>query len=90
MPLQSCAEWSRIPPGVLCGVVQELCQCLVPFIEDDGLLNLKILDVAEKDPMAPGPASAPVSTTPDPEDEEQGMQRPKESCTSEPEEAAHS
>ena len=53
------------------------------------LLNLEMLDVAEKDPMAPAPASAPSSPTPDPEEEEQVVQIPKESCTSEPEEAAH-
>ena len=44
----------------------------------------------EKDPMAPAPASAPSSPTPDPEEEEQVMQVPEGSCTSEPEEAAHS
>ena len=40
--------------------------------------------------MAPASASGPSSPTPDPEEEEQVMQIPKESCTSEPEEASHS
>ena len=60
-----------------------------PLIEEDSLLNVEMLDVAEKDPMAPAPASALPSSTPDPEEEEQVVLIPKESCTSEPEEAAH-
>ena len=36
------------------------------------------------------PASIPTSPTPDPEEEEQFIQIPEESCASEPEEAAHS
>ena len=71
-------------------MVQELHQCLAPLIEEDGLLNLEMLDVSEKDPVAPAPASAPSFPTPDPEEEEQVIQISKESCTSEPEEAAHS
>ena len=46
-----------------------------------------MLDVAEKDPMAS--ASPPTSPIPDHEEEEQIIQVPKESCASEPEEAAH-
>ena len=60
---------------------------MLPPIEEDSLLNLEMLDVAEKDPVAPTPASAPSSPTPDPE--KQVIQIPEESCTSEPEEAAH-
>ena len=89
MALQSCAVQSGMPPGVLCGVVQELYQCLAPLIEDDGLLNLEMLDVVEKNPVTPAPTSALSSPTPDPE-EEQVILIPKESCTSEPVEAAHS
>ena len=89
MVLQSCTVQSGMPQGVLCGVVQELCQCLAPLIEDDGLLNMKMLDVAEKDPVTPAPASAPSSPTPGPEEEEQ-IQIPEESHTLEPEEVAHS
>ena len=80
---------SGMPPWVLCGAVQELCQCLAPLIEEDGLLDLEMLDVSEKDPMASTPASAPSSPTPDPEGEEQVVQIPKESCASEPAEADH-
>ena len=73
--------------GVLCRVVQELCQCLAPLIEEGCLLRLEMLDVAEKDPVAPTPAPAPSSLTPNPE-EEQVTLTPNESCTSEPEGAA--
>ena len=87
MALQSCAVQSGMHLGVLCGVVQEFCQCLAPLIEEDGLLNLEMLDVAKKDTMAP--ASAPASSTPNPEEEDWVMQVPEESCTSEPEKTAH-
>ena len=50
-------------------MVQELCQCLAPLIEEDCLLDLGMLDVVEKDPMALAPASASSSSTPDPEEE---------------------
>ena len=90
LALQSCAMWSGMPPGMLCGVVQELHQCLALLIEEDGLLNVEMLDAAEKDPVAPVPASAPASPTPDPEEEEQVIQIPEESFASEPEEDAHS
>ena len=87
--LQSCAVQSGTSPGVLCGVVQELHQCLAPLIEEDSLPNLEILDVAEKDPMGPAAASAPSSPTPDPEEEEWVILIPEEYCTLEQEEAAH-
>ena len=45
--------------------------------------------MAEKDPIAPTSAPVPSSPTPDPEEEEVIL-TPKESCTSEPEEAAYS
>ena len=87
---QSCTVQSAMPLGVLCGVVQELCQCLAPLLEGDGLLSLEMLYITEKDPMTPAPASASASPTPKPKEEEQvTLQVPKEPCTSEPEEAAH-
>ena len=52
--LQSCVVQSGTPPGVLCGPVQDLHQCLAPLIEEDGLLNLEMLDVAKKDPGTRG------------------------------------
>ena len=88
MALQSCSVWSGTPLGVLCGVVQELCQCPAPLLEGDSLLNV-MLDVAEKDPVIPAPASAPNIPTPEPEEEKQILQVPKEPCASEPEKAAH-
>ena len=89
MALKRCMVQLGMLPGVLCGAVQELCQCLAPLLEGGDLLNLEMLDIAEKDPVAPTPASA--SPTPEPKEEEQiTLQVSKEPCTSEPEEAAHS
>ena len=62
---------------------------VLPLLEEDGLLNLEMLHVAEKDNVAPAPSSAPASPTTDTEEKEQVIQIPKESCTSEQEEAAH-
>ena len=76
-----------IPPEVLCGVVQELSQCLAPLLEEGCLLKFEILDVVEKDPIAPTHAATPSCPTPDPE-EEKDILTLEESCTSEPEEAA--
>ena len=61
-----------------------------PLIEEDSLLKLEMLDVAENDTMAPAPTSAPSSSTPDLEEEEHVVQMPEESCASELEEATHS
>ena len=61
-----------------------------PLLEGDGLLKLEMLDIAEKDTVAPAPASAPSSHTPEPEEKKQiTLQVPKEPCNSEPEEVAH-
>ena len=49
-----------------------------------------MLDIADKDLVTPTPASVPSSPIPYPKEEEQVIQIPKESCASEPEEAAHS
>ena len=62
---------------------------LPPSLKEAVSLNLEMLDIAKKDPIAPAPASA--SPTPEPKEEEHiTLQVPKEPCTSEPEEAAHS
>ena len=87
MALQSCTVQLGMPLRVLCGAVQEVHQYLAPLIEEDYLLKLELLDVVEKDPVAPTSASTPSSPIPDPE-EEQIIPKPEESCTSEPEEAA--
>ena len=44
---------SRMPLGVLYRAVQELHECLASVIQSSNLLDLEMLDVAEKDPMAP-------------------------------------
>ena len=78
----------RNATGVLFGVVQELCQCLVPLLKVGNLLNHEMLHIAKRDPVAPTPTSA--SPSPEPKEEKQSaLQVPKEPCTSEPEEAAH-
>ena len=87
MAFQSCTVLYGMPPGVIHGVVQELHQCLAPLIEEDGLLNLEVLDVAKKDPVAL--ASAPASSTPNPEEEDWAIQVLEESYTSEPEETVN-
>ena len=51
--LERCAVHSRMPLGVLCRAVQELHECLVSVVQSSDLLDLGMLDVAEKDPMVP-------------------------------------
>ena len=51
--LKRCAVHSGMPPGVLWRVVQELCECLTSVIQSGNLVDLEMLDMAEKDPMAP-------------------------------------
>ena len=59
-----------------------------PLLEGGGPLNLEMLDIAKKDPIAPAPASA--SPTPEPKEEEEiTLQVPRNPCASEPEEAAY-
>ena len=53
MALQRNAIWSKMPPGVLCWVVQELHSCLAPLLEEVNLLDLEMMDMAKKDPVAP-------------------------------------
>ena len=64
MALQRFAVHSRMPPGVLCGAVQELCRCLAPLLERGDLLDLDMLNVARKDPMTPAPAERALSLRP--------------------------
>ena len=42
-----------MPLGVLCRAGQELCRCLTFLVEQGVLLDLKMMDMARKDPMAP-------------------------------------
>ena len=51
--LQRCTVHSRMPPGVFCGALQELHECLASVIQSSNLLDLEMLDVAEKDHVAP-------------------------------------
>ena len=53
MAIQRCAVHSRMPPGMLCRAVQELHRCLAPMIESGDQVDLKMLDVARRDPVAP-------------------------------------
>ena len=48
--LHSCTVQMGMPPRVLCGVVQEIQQCLAPLIEEDCLLNLEVFDAVKRTP----------------------------------------
>ena len=52
MALQRCTVCSGTPPGMLCRAVQELCRCLTSMIESGDLVNLKMLDVARRNPIS--------------------------------------
>ena len=59
-----------MPPGMLCGAVQELHRCLAPL---GNLLDITILDVMEKDPLTPSIPTERVSSLelkPEPPEEE--------------------
>ena len=64
MALQSCTIHPGTPLGMLCRVVQELHRCLTSMIESGDLIDLKMLDVAKRDPMAPTSEGRPPSPTP--------------------------
>ena len=51
--LQRCTVHSGMPQGVLCGAVQGLHECLASVIQSGNMFDLKKLDMAEKDPVAP-------------------------------------
>ena len=61
--LQRCDVHSGVPMKVLCRAVLELHECLASIIQSGNLLDLEMLDVAEKDPLAPaseGRAPSPM------------------------------
>ena len=78
-----------MPPGVLCGALQELCRCLTPLLERGDLIDLEMLEMVRKDPVTPSPAERALSPRPRVE-EPIGVPTPNEPPTSEPEEAAQS
>ena len=49
--LQQCTIQSAMPPGMLYGAVQEFHRCLAPLLKKGEMLDLTMLDVAEKDPV---------------------------------------
>ena len=82
--LQRCTVQSGMPPGMLCGAVQELCRFLTPLLKKGDLLSFTILDVVEKDPI-----TLPVLTervlSPEPREEEPiNLPAPNEPPASEP------
>ena len=90
MALLRCTVWSGMPPGVLCGAVQELHRCLTPLVKQGDLLDIKMLDMAKKDTMAP-PVPTEEACSSEPRAEEPiGLPAPEEPPASEPEEAADS
>ena len=61
MALQRCTTCSKMPPGMLCIAVQELCRCLDPLL-DRG--DLDMLDMVRKDPLTPAPVEkGPITET---------------------------
>ena len=87
MALHRCALHSRMPPGVLCRAVQELCRCLAPLLERGVLLDLDMLVMTRKDLMTPAPAERASSQRPRVE-EPISVPASSEPTVSEPEEAA--
>ena len=49
--LQRCADHFGMPLGMLLGAVEELHECLPSVIQSGDLVDFKILDVVEKDPV---------------------------------------
>ena len=84
--LQRCAVCSRMPPGVLCRAVQECHECLASMTHIGNLVDLEILDVAEKDPVAPASKGRSLLLMPRVEPLV-GVTTPSELSASEPEEA---
>ena len=85
--LQRCAVHSGMPLGVPCTAVQELCGCLTSMIQSGNMVDLEMLDVAEKDPVAPaseGGAPSPMPRAEPPV----SVTTPGELIALEPEEAA--
>ena len=65
LTLQKCTIQYGMPPGVLCGVVQELCRYLSSLVEKGDLLDLTMLDMEKKDSMAP-PVPIEGASSPEP------------------------
>ena len=59
--LQQCTIQSGVPPGVLCGAIQDLCKCLATLMERGNLLRLSMLEVMEEEEMTTSPS--PVEET---------------------------
>ena len=62
--LQSCAICCRIPLGVLCGAMQEHHEYLASIIQSGNFLDLGMLNVAEKDSVAPASEDRAPSSIP--------------------------
>ena len=78
-----------MPPGVLCGAVQELHSCLIPLLKWGDLLDLKMLDMAKKDPI-PSHVHMGEASSPEPRAEEPiSIPASDEMLASESQEAAH-
>ena len=75
-----------MPPGVLCRAVQELHRCLASVIQNGDMDDLKMLDMAEKDPMVPASERRALSPMPRVEPWV-GVNALSELSTSEPEKA---
>ena len=86
MALQRSTVHSGMLLGMLYRAVQELCRCLVSVIRSGDLVNLEMLDVAKRDPVAPTSKGRALSLMPMVEPPVGGT-TPSELTASEPEEA---
>ena len=85
--IQRCAVCFGMPLGVIFRTVQELHEGLAPIVQSSDLLDLGMLDVAEKDPVVPASEGRSSSLIPWVEPPI-GLTAPSELCASEPEGAA--
>ena len=64
--LQRCAIHAGASPNEFCRVVQELCKCLGPVVEEGDLFNMEteLLEGARNGPMAPTSSERALSPMP--------------------------
>ena len=86
MAFQRCAICSKTPLGMLCRAVQELHRCVTSIIESGDLVDLRMLDVAKRDPVASTSRGRAPLLMPRAEPLV-GVTAPSEPTVSEPEEA---
>ena len=87
-PKMQCPVWNA--PGVICRAVQKLHRCLTLLVQQYNLLDLEMLDMARKDPMA-SPVPTVLASSLGPRVEEPiGIPNPDKPPALEPKKAVHS